>query len=97
MGEMGSIEDENRIHQNPGMDSLDGEVGEVQKMSQKQLMQGDTRDREPNDSCKGNHKLDVSNTAHGNRFGESELKGGNVKQLEEKIQDKKLLEQRMKV
>lgn len=97
MGEMGSIEDDNRIHQNPGMDSLDGEVGEVQKMSQKQLMQGDTRDREPNDRCKGNHKLDVSNTAHGNTFGESKLKGGNVKQLEEKIQDKKLLEQRMKV
>lgn len=94
---MGSIEDENWIHQNPGMNSLDGKVSKVQKINQKQLMQGDTRDRDPNDSCKGNHKLNVSNAAHGNRFEEAELKGGNVKQLEEKIQDKKLPEQRMKV
>ena len=67
VGKMGSAEEENRIHQDSGMDSLEGEMGEIQKGSQKQLMQGLAGCKELEDSCTGNKNLAVNNTVANSR------------------------------
>ncbi|KAH9751459.1 CCHC-type domain-containing protein [Citrus sinensis] len=76
VGEMGNTEEENRIHQDSGMDSLEGEMGEIQKGSQKQLMQGLAGRKELEDSCTGNKNLAVNDTVHWDETMEQNQKAG---------------------
>ncbi|KAH9718254.1 CCHC-type domain-containing protein [Citrus sinensis] len=84
VGEMGNTEEENRIHQDSGMDSSEGEMGEIQKGSQKQLMQGLAGRKELEDSCTGNKNLAVNDTVHWDETMEAKSKGGKGKFLSKK-------------
>ncbi|KAL9412032.1 hypothetical protein AB3S75_045609 [Citrus x aurantiifolia] len=84
VGEMRSAKEENRIHQDSGMDSLKREMGEIQKGSQKLLMQGLAGHKELEDSCTGNKNIAVNDTVHWDETMEAKSKGGKEKFLSKK-------------
>ncbi|KAL9440757.1 hypothetical protein AB3S75_019429 [Citrus x aurantiifolia] len=82
--QMGNAEEENQIHQDSGMDSSEGEMGEIQKGSQKQLMQGLAGRNELEDSSTGNKNLAVNDTVHWEETMEAKSKGRKGKFLSKK-------------